>query len=90
MIFINNFIVNIKIAQKMPRTRLYCGTLDPCFDSNLRYLERLTQNNVDCYLHEYVHLPHGLFNMALANFAPAKFFFSAVNTDIWSALNCED
>lgn len=46
----------------MPKTIMYCGDEDILYEDNVRYLEILIRNRVDCFLKVFKYLQHGLLN----------------------------
>ena len=71
----------------MPKTFIYVGTEDPCYDDSVRFLKLLLDNGCDAFLYEYTHLPHGLLNLSTKDFYPAKLFINNMEKDIWLCFN---
>ena len=53
------------ILAKFPKTKILVGTKDPLRDECYVFLNRLSQLNVDAFLTELVHFPHGFMNFNL-------------------------
>ena len=66
----------------MPKTIMYCGDEDILYEDNVRYLEILIRNRVDCFLKVFKYLQHGLLNQVNGTWYSAEAFFWEICHDI--------
>ena len=54
--YINLSIMSNKVLKKFPKIIIYCGDEDILYEDNVRYLELLLKNKVDCKLKSFYYL----------------------------------
>ena len=73
--FLSPIKVPDTILSNYPKTRILIGTKDPLRDECYVFLNRLVENNVDTFLTELTHYPHGfmIFNIKHAGMNLAEY-----------------
>lgn len=54
--YVNLTKMSNKILKKFPKINIYCGDEDILYEDNVRYLELLMKNKVDCFLKVFYYL----------------------------------
>ncbi len=76
--YVSPLMIDDRVLNKFPKTFVYCGTWDPLYDDNVRFVCKLLELERKALIYSYSYLRHGMLGKSASKWPPSILFFENV------------